>query len=134
MTIAYRRLNDNDRTRVTTSDRPATTDQADCAPTWWRAAFRRGPDRSSLLATEASQEIGEVEELSVADRVENVGHRGVVAAPGIVFVFPQGFHQIVLALAGEAWGVLLAGIVPSMAEIAPMLLDERSRPPNALGI
>ena len=70
----------------------------------------------------------------VADRVKYVRHRGVIAAARVVFVFAQRLDEVVLALAGQAWNVLITGIISLMAEVAAVLLDEGAGTVHAAGI
>src|SRR5713226_1396225 len=83
------------------------------------------PWRRFLGLPQTSQKVSQVEDLLVADQVKNIRHRGVVAAARVVLVFPQRLDEVVLALAGQAWNVLFSGIIPGMAEVAMVLLDER---------
>src|SRR5882672_114728 len=80
----------------------------------------------AILSAQAGQKISEVENLLVADFVQNVGHRGIIAAARVVLECPHGFHEVVLALAGEAGNVALAGIISLVAEIAAVALGERA--------
>src|SRR6516165_2214555 len=87
-----------------------------------------------IRSWEARQKIGEIEELLVADRVEYLCHGWVIAASRIVLVLAQRFHEIVLTLASQPWHLLGTGKIWVMAEIAPVLLDQRTRPfePNRI--
>ena len=76
-------------------------------------------------SAETSQQVGQIGNLLVTDRVKNIRHRGIVAAARVVLVFPQRLHEVVLALAGKAGNILFTGIVPVVAEVAAVLLDER---------
>src|SRR5215510_3297471 len=69
-------------------------------------------------SADARQEVGQIEDLLVSDRVQHVRHRGIVGPARVVLVFPQGLHQVVLALAGQAGNALLAGIIAVVAEVA----------------
>jgi hypothetical protein len=60
----------------------------------------------------------EIEDLLVADAVQDVRHRSVVAAAAVVLVFAQCFHEVVLALGRDARNVALAGIIAAVAEAA----------------
>src|SRR5262245_13414405 len=98
----------------------------------WRAHYTE--ERGFRFSAETREKIGEIEDLLVADRVEYIRHRGIVAAARIVLVFPQRLHEVILALAGKAGHVLLTGIIPLVAEVATVLFDERPGPLHALGI
>src|SRR5215475_16190966 len=89
---------------------------------------------TAVFSAKTGQKVGEIKDLLVIDRVEDISHRGVVAATRVVLVFPQCFHEVVLALAGEARNILFAGIIQVMAKVTAVLLDERPRPFHAGGI
>jgi hypothetical protein len=90
--------------------------------------------RTATFSAETREKIGEIEDLLVADQVEYIRHRGIVAAARVVLVFPQRLHEVILALAGKAGHVLLTGIIPLVAEVATVLFDEGPGPLHALGI
>ena len=75
------------------------------------------------------EEVSEVGNLLIADRIEHIRHRGVVAAARVVLVFAHGFDEVVFALAGEPGNVLFAGKISLMTEITSVLLDERAGAP-----
>jgi hypothetical protein len=85
------------------------------APPPWppaRGAGRGGRAQNAVLpirSLEARQKIGEIEELLVADRVEHITHRCVVAASHIVLVRTQRFHEVVLTLASQPRHLLGTG-------------------------
>src|SRR5712691_3087571 len=89
------------------------------------AARQEVPGRGSW---EAREQIGEIAELLVVERVEHIRHRRVVGAARIVLVLTQRLHQVVLTLAGQPRHLLCTGKIWVMAKIAPVLLDERPRP------
>lgn len=104
-----------------------------------RFHYTRGESRhyafmSTIIETGTSQKVGEIEDLPVADQVKNIRHRGIVAAARVVLVFPQRLDEVVLALAGEAGNILFTGIIPVMAEVTSVLLDECPGPFHAGGI
>ena len=78
--------------------------------------------------------MGQIEDLLVVDQVQNVRHRGIVGTARVVFVFPQRPHQVVLPLSGQAGNTLFTRIIPIVAEVAAVLLDEGLGPFHAGGI
>jgi hypothetical protein len=53
-----------------------------------------------IVSAQPRQEVGQIEDLLVADQVQHIRHRGVVAAARVVLVFAPRLDEIVLALAG----------------------------------
>src|SRR6266850_4708137 len=90
--------------------------------------------RHGILSTETREKIGEIADLLVADRVKHIRHRGIVAAARVVFVFAQRLHEVVLALAGKTGNILFTRVIPVMAEVTAVLIDERPGPFYAGGI
>src|SRR5215813_3068770 len=86
------------------------------------------PFVSPIRSLEARQKIGEIEELLIAERVEHIPHRCVVAAPRIALILTQRFHEVILTLASQPRHLLGTGEIRVMAEITPVLLDERTCP------
>src|SRR5215467_5918181 len=93
------------------------------SPLTWRAHYTE--ERGFRFSAETREKISEIEDLLVADRVEYIRHRGIVAAARVVLVFPQRLREVVLTLAGKAGHVLFTRIMRVMTEIAAVLLDER---------
>ena len=90
--------------------------------------------RVGISSAETRQKIGQIEDLLVTDQVKNIRHRGIVAAARVVLVFPQRLHEVVLALAGKTGNILFTRVIPVMAEVTAVLLDERPGPFHAGGI
>src|SRR5262249_12788938 len=90
-----------------------------------------GLDLSSL---QVGQIMGEIKDVGVGYWIHHISHRGVVAASCIALVLAQRLHEVVLALAGQAWNVLYPGKILLMAEVAPVLLDQWTRPFELGGI
>ena len=78
--------------------------------------------------------MSEIEDVSVGHWTYHIRHRGVVGASRIAFVLAQRLHQVVFALAGQARNILCPGKIRVMAEIAPVLLDQRARPVEPGGV
>jgi hypothetical protein len=77
---------------------------------------KRCPGVLPIRSWEARQKIGEIEELLVADPVEYIPHRCVVAASRIVLVRTQRLHEVVLTLASQPRHLLGTGKIRVMAE------------------
>ena len=69
--------------------------------------------------------IGELDELRVVDRLEHLGHRGIVASARAVLLLTQRLQKIVLALVGEPRHVVPPRKVRAMADVAMALLHYR---------
>ena len=80
---------------------------------------------------QAGEKMGEIEDIGVGHWIHHVRHRGIVAASRIALILAQRFDEIVLALAGQARNVLFPRKILVMAEIAPVLLDQYTRPLDA---
>jgi len=74
------------------------------------------------------QKIGEIEELLIAALVEHFRHRWIVAASRIVLVLAQCLHEVALTVASQPRYLLGTGKDRVMAEVTPMLLNERPPP------
>ena len=81
-----------------------------------------------IRSLEAREKIGEIEELLVADGVEYLCHGWVIAASRIVLVLTQCLHEVALTLASQLRYLLGTGKDRVMAEVTPMLLNERPPP------
>jgi hypothetical protein len=67
------------------------------------------------LLIHVQQIVGQVGDLLVVNRRQDLRHRRVVAVPAVVFVGPQRFYEIIFVLAGDAGSVVAPGIIRLVA-------------------
>ena len=89
-----------------------------------RAAVEK-PESASTRSPQMREVIGELDELRVVDRLEHLGHRGIVASARAALVITQRLQKIVLALVGEPRHFVPPRKVRAMVDVAVALLHYR---------
>src|SRR6266566_4163394 len=93
----------------------------------WRNSCRSVVARSPRWSAHVRQVISELDELPVINRLKNLEHDRLVRVPRPALIFTQGLEQVILARVGQRRYRLLPGKIRAMAEIAMVLLGERTR-------
>ena len=90
-------------------------------------------DNNPLLALPGNK-VGEVEDIGIGDRLEHLGHGGVVTGTHVPFVLSHRLDEKILALTGNARNVVAPREICVVADIAPVLAYESLSTLDARGI
>lgn len=95
-----------------------------------RRHARCGDVDSALLALPRNK-VRKIEDIGIGDRLEHLGHGGVVSSPHVPLILSHRLDEKILALPSNARDVVMPREIRVVADVAPELAYQRSSTLNA---